>query len=209
MRPSVQFLAKFILVSAVVFGLLAPLSPGYFKVLCVLANALLEVLDHPVRLEVHGEQVYLLYPTLFFPRESGAVLKILYLPSGATNYSFIVTASLFASTPRMPLITRLKGAAACFLLLSILHIAHVYYCSYLFVWDHVLQKRWLGQIDSLQFQRLVTVMERDFPRTVRTYLLEGYGYWTYFLREIAPLLFWTYFSYPFVAGIRRSPQNTT
>lgn len=207
MISPVQFLAKFVLASAIVFMLWVPLSRAYFAFLSLESNAAFRLLGHSARLEVDSRGPHILYLDIFPPHEFKQDIRIPILQGISIHFNLIVIVALFAATPRMSYRTKMKGIAVGAAVLSLLHAAHIYFISYLFIWDYIDWRRWPAEISTGDVQHLIRNVERSFPRTARPYIVGLHEYWNHFLRESAPLLIWLYFAYPYLAGGERLPPE--
>ncbi len=209
MKTPIQFLAKFILASAVIYFLWTPLSKAYFTLLSIEANATFALLDHDARLVVDHQGVYIFYPDIFPPFRNKRDIKIPIEQSIAIHFNIIVIVALFAATRRMPWQEKIKGVAVGIALLSILHTAHVYFVSHIFIWEYIDLARWPVEISADHITRLIRNVEHHFPRSAQPYIVWFHDYWSHFLDEGAPLLIWLYFALSYLTGKERSVTNQT
>ena len=177
-----------------------PISRVYFTLLSLEANALFGVMDHGARFLVDKNGAQILYPDVFPPYRHKQDIRLPILQSISIHFNLIVVIGLFAATPHMPFPKKIKGVAASFALLSLVHTANIYVISFFFIWDYIDWKRWPAGIPAGHIQRLIVAVERRFPRTVRPYVEGFYNYSIHFLDETAPLLIWLYFAYPYLIG---------
>lgn len=176
-----------------------PFSLAYFTLLRWETNAVFSLIHHGARLEIDHRGAYLLYPDLIPPSDRlQRTIRIPILNRIAIHFNLIVLIALFFATPRMSYPGKGKGVAVGIALISLLHVAHIYYLSDLFIWNYVERRRWPVGISADQIPRLIENIERRFPRSARPWILVLYSYWDHFLRESAPLLVWAYFAYPFL-----------
>lgn len=196
MKSAAWFLAKFALVSAVLLMLWAPLGRGYAELLAPVANAAYRLVGHHARYVSDHRGPHILYPDVFPPYRGKGDIRIPVLQRIAVDYNLIVLIALFAATPDLSRQVRTKGIAAGVLILSLLHVAHIYFISHLFIWDYIDFQRWPEGIPDDILQGLVENARAQFPRAVQPWMRGLHDYWNHFLREGAPLLVWLYFAYP-------------
>ena len=209
MKSTVQFLAKFVLVSAFLFVIWSPFSRAYFTLLAVETNAAFRLIGHDARLVVDDRGASILYSGIFPPYGFKRDIQLPILKRISIHFNLIVLIALFVATPHLPNPVRIKGIAVGVVLLSFLHVAHVYYISYLFIWDYIDWQRWPPDMGAPLVQQLLENVEQRFPRTAEPYIVKLQDYWNHFLREGAPLLVWLCFAYPSIWKKDRDPVNQT
>jgi len=194
-----------VLTSAVLFLLWVPISAGYLGILRLEANTVFAVFGHGVALESGPQRPQLSYPGVDAPGTPGRQLSIPIYQSIAIHMNIIVLVGLFVATPGMPVRDKVRGIAAGMVLLSLAHVAQIYFISYLFVWDHVTLQYQLGHVPRDELRLFAEEVERGFP-------LDGYArietmdrFWNSFVRESAPLLVW--FVYYLSGGPAAAPAG--
>jgi hypothetical protein len=197
-KNSVRFLARFVLASALLFLLWTPISRVYTAFLSLEANAVFRLIGHHARFVSDHRGPHILYPDVFPPYQMKSDIRIPILQRIAVDYNLIVLVALFAATPGMSRSLRTRGIVTGVVLLSILHVAHIYYISYLFIWDYIDFKRWPDGIPARNLIGLIENARNYFPRGAQPYVKGLYDYWNHFVREGAPLLIWLYFVYPMI-----------
>ena len=173
-----------------------PFSRAYFTFLAVETNVAFRLIGHSARLVADGRGASILYADISPPYRFTRDIQLPILKRISIHFNLIVLIALFAATPRMPYPTAIKGIAVGVALLSLLHVAQVYYLSYLFIWDYIDWRRWPAEMSPDDIQRLIENVGQRFPRTAEPYIVKLQDYWNHFLREGAPLLIWLYFAYP-------------
>ena len=177
-----------------------PFSKAYFTFLSVETTTFFGLLGHRAYLVVDHRGPHIYYPDVFPPHGLKRDIRIPILQSIGIHFNLIVIIALFAATPRMPYPKKIKGIAAGIVLLSILHAAHVYFISYLFIWEYIDMERWPVTLPGGDLQRLINNVEGAFPRAAQPYIVGLHRYWNNFLDEIAPLLIWLYFAYSYLSS---------
>ena len=199
--------SKFVLVSALLFLFWTPLSRAYLAFLSFEANAVFGLIHHPARLEADRGSASILYPNVFPPHPLKKDIRIPILQGIAIYFNLIVLIALFAVTPGMPRGKKIRGIAIGGLVLSLLHVFHVYLLSYLFIWDYVDGRRWPFEISAGDVQQLRENVESGFPRSFQPYVSGVLTYWNHFIREGAALLIYLYFAYPSLQGFWQEAQG--
>ncbi|MDA0746066.1 MAG: hypothetical protein O2954_06065 [bacterium] len=195
MKNALQFLAKFVLISALLYACWVPFSRVYFAFLSLEVNAVFGLVGHDMQFISEDRGISILYQNIFPPPGFKRDIQLPVLNSISIHFNLIVLIALFGATSNMDRRLRLKGILSGVLLLSLLHIAHVYYISHFFIWDYVDRQLWPAGTSEGQVQLLIRNVEERFPRGRRPYIDKLQDYWNHFLREGAPLLIWVYFVY--------------
>ena len=197
MRNSVQFLGKFIFGAIVVFMFWTPLSKAYFTFLSLETNIIFGLVGHHARLEAGNQRPQIHFPSLV-SRRSTQDIRIPIFQSIAIHFNLIVFAALLTATPHLPYSKKMKATIAGVFLLSLLHVVHVYFISYLFIWGYVAQQEGARAIGQAELQLLIKEVEHSFPLAVHPYIVKLELYWNSFLSETASLLIWLHFAYSYL-----------
>ncbi|MFT5369097.1 MAG: hypothetical protein ACI8V2_004071 [Candidatus Latescibacterota bacterium] len=204
---AVQFLAKFIIASVILFAIWSPFATIYLKCLGAETNLLFEILGKNVRIENTEDGVHILYPEMYPKSRLNRHVRIPILQTIAIHFNLIVLIALFITTPNLPEHQRILGIVWGIAITSLFHVAQLYFITYIFIWDYVNGQYGQPNVSKLDIHFLQNKVMNEYPYWLQPYIEKLFAYWNHFLREGIPLLIWLNFAHPYISAPAHSSQK--
>ena len=187
MRIPILFLSKFVLVSVVLFAFWEPISKGYLIVLSAFTNAVVGLFTANVHFEVRDG--------LFVVYHGIAKKDVTFLAQDydAIYFNMVITVALFAATPGLQLLQKIKYTAIALPLLFLSHVFLLYMVSYTCIWSYINGLIASRGRDAPQVQILLRTVDALFPLKRGFLFLRLFDLWTNWGRLAVPFLIWLIF----------------
>lgn len=132
MSGPLLFLARFVAMAGLLFGLWQLVSPLYVALLEPAVNALFNAWSLPVQLQLHGKALVLAYERL-----DGSMLRLQAHSYEAVYLNIIAATALLAVSPQKGIRWKIRWIGGILLLLWATHVTSFFIGSYIAIWDYI------------------------------------------------------------------------